>query len=124
MQCPICNQDVPEKALTCEKCHTNLTEYMSVYYRPDALFNEALSEIRRARYDKAESLLSSAHFYRPEDREVTFTLARCAARNNNHQKAADLVLELMEEDEENEMLPEVFVKESELASVQKAEKQA
>ncbi len=119
MQCPICNYEIPEKVSVCPQCHANLSEYMMVYYRPDALFNEALSEIRREHYDKAEELLSLAYSYRPGDRSLTYTLARCAALNGNHKKAADLVLELMEADEENEMLPEVFVKESELAAIQR-----
>jgi|GEM_PF-3094281 len=78
IQCPVCSGVLPDEQTTCSQCGIDLTHYLSVYYAPDILYNEAVKLIEQGEYRSAYDSLAAAHYMRPHDTEIIAHMAICA----------------------------------------------
>jgi len=89
--CPICMANIPAEQSACAQCGTDLKGYLSVYWAPDILYNEAeqllLEGEARTAYDK----LAAAHFLRPHDVGIVTAMAECAEQAGDVQGALEKI---------------------------------
>ena len=95
--CPICGTGVAMDESACPKCSAELTEYISVYYTPDLLYNEAEVLIESGEYREAYDKLAAAHYMRPGDTEIVRRMAYCAEAIGDYLGAMEKLARLLAE---------------------------
>jgi predicted Zn-dependent protease len=96
MICPLCAASVELEAAACPACETDLVEYAAVYYRPDALFNEALRRLRRGQHAEASALLAQVVGLRPRDGEALALAGEAQLARGDAAEAVRLLFDVAE----------------------------
>ena len=89
IQCPICSASIVPHRLSCPQCKADLSAYLSVYYAPDMLYNEAVELAAEGDHRTAYDKLAAAHYLRPHDMEIVTAMAHCAEKKTDFQDAME-----------------------------------
>jgi predicted Zn-dependent protease len=93
MPCPRCVAGVELEAQRCPACAADLREYAYLYYRPAALFNDALELMESGQAAEAAALLAEVCSLRPWDVEaLTLWADACLARGDGAEAARIVLL--------------------------------
>jgi len=105
-QCPVCSAPVTGEANRCPQCQTELSDYLSLYYAPDMLWNQAAKALARGNPRSAYDALAAAHYLRPHDLDIVLELARLAEESGDLVGAMEKMALAMQENEDPAFMEE------------------
>jgi len=98
VNCPICSAVISGSYTKCQSCGTGLETYVSLFYTPDLLYNEAITLINKKEYYAAADKLAAAHHLRPSDKEIILLMAKCAELSGAPLNAMEKLAILLSDD--------------------------